>query len=194
VEAKLTPISMPEPRYRHYRNPNGEARTCFTTSTCLDFAHLFARPELKSEMTKSLLSDCHYYNARLHAFVVMSHHIHLLVTPSESSTISQLIQKVKRNSAKLISPMLNADESKQLQAQSGLNQRSFWMRSFRAVTVETEEIFFQKVNYIHQNPVRANLVEEPADYSWSSARLYQAELQDGFFGLDMLRALDLFRP
>jgi hypothetical protein len=90
--------------------------------------------------------------------------------------------------------MLNADESKQLQAQSGLNQRSFWMRSFRAVTVETEEIFFQKVNYIHQNPVRVNLVEEPADYSWSSARLYQAELQDGFFGLDMVRALDLFRP
>lgn len=143
-------------------------------------------------MTKSLLSDCYHYTARLHAFVVMSHHIHLLVTPSEAASIAQLMQKVKRNAAKLISPMLNAHENQQLQAQNGLNQRNFWMRSFRAVIVETEEIFFQKLNYIHQNPVRANLVEEPAEYPWSSARLYQAELQDGFFGLDLLRANTLF--
>ncbi|MEI7577727.1 MAG: transposase [Armatimonadota bacterium] len=162
------------------------------TSTCLDFAHLFGRDELKDVMVRSLLSDCCYYGARLHGFVVMSHHIHLIVTPSETEEISDLIQKIKRNSAKAINPLLNDQERAQLKDQIGLNQRTFWMRSFRGLLVDSERVFHQKLDYIHTNPVRASLVGRPEEYRWSSARMYLDEVLDDHFVLSTEKALRLF--
>ncbi len=47
----------------------------------------------------------------------------------------------------------------------------FWQYSFRSVVIESEEMFWQKMHYIHMNPVKAGYVEHAEDYRWSSARL-----------------------
>lgn len=130
--------------YKHYVNPKEPGLSCFVTSTCLDFAHLFKRPEMRSRMCLSLLQDCNAAQASLSAYVVMTHHIHLVVRPRDDQPITRLMQKIKANSARALKPLLQADELKQLDQQDDLNQHSFWQRSFRSNPLYTSEVFVQK--------------------------------------------------
>src|SRR5438132_1606291 len=119
---------MSEPRRRHYENRVEPGQLGFFTFTCLDFAHLFKRPELRDEMEISMLEDMVKHGVRLHAFVVMTHHVHLVARMPEGMTGSRFVQIVKRNSAKRILPLLSSQERAQLRDQTGLNGRSFWKR------------------------------------------------------------------
>ena len=122
-------------------------------------------------MALSLLRDCQRADASLKAFVVMTHHFHLLVKPRDDQTISRLIQTVKANSEDRLLPLLTEGEKAQLTLQSGLNNHRFWMRSFRANPMHTREVFDQKLRYLHLNPVRSGLSDVPDEYPWSSAHL-----------------------
>ncbi|MBA2704468.1 MAG: hypothetical protein H0U60_11515 [Blastocatellia bacterium] len=56
---------------------------------------------------------------------------------------------------------------------------SLWDHNNNVFSIASEDMFMQKVNYIHQNPVRAGLVEKAEDYRWSSVRIWQRRpLQD----------------
>lgn len=161
-------------KYKRWINTNLPGQTCYVTSTCLDFAHLFARNSVKTRMALSILRDCKFYGAKLHAFVIMSHHLHLLVTPKSDETISGLMRNVKRRSANILKPMLTEFEKRQLGGQMGLNHHSFWKEGFRGLPVFTSLVFQQKLNYIHENPVRAEIETYAAAYNWSSAKQYEA--------------------
>jgi REP-associated tyrosine transposase len=50
---------------------------------------------------------------------------------------------------------------------------SLWQQEKNVLSIFSENVFMQKVNYIHQNPVRAGLVERAIDYKWSRARIWQ---------------------
>jgi hypothetical protein len=50
---------------------------------------------------------------------------------------------------------------------------SLWQREKNVLPIFSEAMFMEKLNYIHQNPVRANLVNRAIDYRWSSARIWQ---------------------
>jgi len=51
----------------------------------------------------------------------------------------------------------------------------FWIQDDGAKEIQTENFLQQKVDYIHMNPIRAQIVLRPEDYVWSSARLYKNE-------------------
>lgn len=50
---------------------------------------------------------------------------------------------------------------------------SLWQTEKNVLPIFSEGMFMEKLNYIHQNPVRAGLVEKATDYRWSSARIWQ---------------------
>ena len=50
---------------------------------------------------------------------------------------------------------------------------SLWQQEKNVLSIFSEAVFMQKVNYIHLNPVRAGLVDRVTDYRWSSARIWQ---------------------
>jgi putative transposase len=143
-------------------------------------------------MTISLLSNCEINQARLHSFVVMSHHFHMLVTPREDQTISQLVGKVKRQSALTIGPELNSYEKSQLKVQDRLNEHRFWKLSFRGLSVFSEEVFAQKAKYIEENPIRAGYVQESANYIWSSIHLRSRNLCEGSGGLQIRESIKYY--
>ena len=176
-----------EPRQRYWVNPRTQGQTCYATATCLDFAHLFHRPSMRTKMTISLLENCEINKAHVHSFVVMSHHFHLLVTPREDQTISQLMSKIKRQSALTLGPELNVFERDQLKMQDGLNESRFWKLSFRGLPVFTEKVFSQKSEYIQNNPIWAGLVEDPTNYIWSSVHLRSKEICEDFAELGIGR-------
>ena len=157
-------------RYRHYQNRGGPDDDVFVTTTCLDFALLFARSEMRSAVGASLLGDLDHYGAVLHAYVVMPHHVHLVVRAPSDMGPPALMQRLKKNAADRLLPLLEPDEAAQLSQQEGLDGRRFWKRSFRSLVLERDRTFWQKVGYVHENPVRAGLAARAEDYPWSSAQ------------------------
>lgn len=158
-------------RYRHYVNNKAPGVTVFITSTVLDFVHAFKRPEMKEAMVDFIYAECRRTGTILHAYVVMSHHIHLLITLKEDMNTPRFMQKFKERSSKGLSPLLESDERAGFDAQRGLNRSTFWKSGFRCILANHHKIFIQKRNYIHMNPVRAGLVELPWEYRWSSSSL-----------------------
>ena len=187
---KIAELDKP---YRHWKNCDEPGKTCYVTSTCLDFAHLLQRPEMRKQMALHILEASDHHNAKLHSFTVMTHHVHFLLTPNQNQTISQFMMSFKSHTSKEMAPLLNNFEKSQLSQQIGLNHRSFWKRGFRGLPIDTEQVFWQKVNYIHQNAVRSGYVKEAEDYAWGSGHLYLAGLCDESTGLRLKESIELFR-
>ena len=158
-------------RYRHYVNNKTPGISVFITSTVLDFVHAFKRAEMKDAMVDFVYAECRRSRTTLHAYVVMSHHIHLLVTLHGDMTVSRFMQKFKERSSKELSTLLKGDELQAFDVQRGLNRSTFWKSGFRSISANNHKIFIQKRNYIHMNPVRAGLVALPWEYRWSSSSL-----------------------
>ncbi|MBS1725550.1 MAG: transposase [Armatimonadetes bacterium] len=179
--------------YKHYVNPKGPGQLCFVTATCLDFAHLFAREEVRTRMCLSLLRDCKRWRASLFGYVVMPHHIHLVVRPDASQTISALVKEIKGNASDRLKAFLTSHEREQLHQQAGLGRNNFWKRSFRGNPLYTNEVLEQKVRYLNDNPVRAGYVSDAGEYVWSSLYI----VRHGFIledeSVDLSKSLEFYR-
>ena len=103
------------------------------------------------------------YDARLPGYVLMPSHIHLLMV-IKGEDLSNFMRDFKKYVAQKVVKDLNIKKS-----------GGIWMPRFDRVAVYTESVFRTKLNYIHNNPVKSGLVEEPEDWQWSSAKEYFSE-------------------
>lgn len=181
-------------RYRHYRNPDECGQTVFITTTVLDFVHAFHRTEPRDAMAFSIARECKLARAALYAYVVMPHHVHLVARMHESMNVRQFMNILKRESSRAVTRVLSQDELRQFDQQRGLNGNTFWQRSFRSIVIEGEKMFWQKVHYIHMNPVAAGYVERPEDYRWSSAALVLGSHLSDEHGLPYDEVVKSLRP
>ncbi len=94
----------------------------------------------------------------IHAWVFMTNHVHLLVTPREAGGVSRMMQALGRRYVRFFNRKYG---------RSG----TLWEGRFRSCLVQAAAYLFHCQRYIELNPVRANMVAAPGDYRWSS---YQA--------------------
>ncbi len=151
--------------------------------TVLDFANAFRRDEAKDAMVAANARECKRAEAALYGYVVMPHHVHLLVRLPEQLNGPQFMRVFKRQSSGSVAKLLTAAELHQFDQQRGLNGNTFWQRSFRSISITEEQMFWQKMDYIHHNPVKAAYVERPEEYRWSSAALVMSGLLSEESGL-----------
>ncbi|MDQ2920873.1 MAG: hypothetical protein M3R52_04565 [Acidobacteriota bacterium] len=107
----------------------------------------------------------------------MSDHIHLLTNqPTTSADVlrcikgitgGRVIDYLKEKNFRTSLAKLRHEEWKRKHAYS------VWQKEKNVLSIFSEAMFMQKVNYIHLNPVRAGLVEKATDFRWSSARIWQ---------------------
>ncbi len=116
---------------------------------------LLAQPPV-AEIFKQVLLAKHSQDYYLHAWVIMPNHVHLLVEPLNSCVLSDILQAIKSISAR---------QANQLLAREG----AFWQRESYDHLVRDEDDFNHALEYIVQNPVKANLVKLSAEYAYSSA-------------------------
>jgi len=102
-----------------------------------------------------LSTACEKYGCRIHAYVFMTNHVHLLMTPSTESGIGQVMQSVGRR---------YVGHFNSTYGRTG----TLWEGRYKATVVETESYLFACYRYIELNPVRAGLVENPRAFPWSS--------------------------
>ncbi len=97
------------------------------------------------------------YGCSLHAYVLMTNHIHLLLTPHDVGAVSRLMQTFGRNYAGLF---------------NGRHGRTgtLWEGRYKSCLVDSEQYVLTCYRYIELNPIRAWMVDDPAAYPWSSYR------------------------
>lgn len=113
----------------------------------------------------------------LFAYVIMPDHMHLITDCPRTS--AEVLRYIKGLTARKIIDYLkekNYDQSlAKLRHGEWKRQHSYslWQQEKNVFSIFSESVFMQKVNYIHNNPVRAGLVDSAIDYKWSSARIWQ---------------------
>jgi putative transposase len=104
-----------------------------------------------------LRDACARYRVALHAYVLMTNHVHLLMTPERKEGISQVMQSVGRRYVQYVNHRY---------CRSG----TLWEGRHKASMVDQETYLLICYRYIELNPVRARMVEHPSYYRWSSYR------------------------
>jgi len=103
-------------------------------------------------------------------FVIMPNHVHSLVWFPEPRQSSCFLQQWKQRTSVLLKEYLSSFLKNYAQ-QFSLDEPIWQPRSYD-FNVFTEKKLLEKLAYIHNNPVRARLVEDPCDWAFSSARFY----------------------
>jgi putative transposase len=91
----------------------------------------------------------------VHGYVVMTTHIHLLVTPAEMGTLSSMMQSLGARYTKFFN-------------RSYQRSGTLWNGRYSSFLVDTDRYWLTCLRYIEQNPVRANMVSQIEEYRWSS--------------------------
>jgi REP element-mobilizing transposase RayT len=105
---------------------------------------------------------------KLIAYVLMPDHTHLIVNPKDGR-IKEFTGKLKSVSARAIVQTAHGIDFKFDPEESS---HLVWQESFKATPLWSAWMIWQKINYIHANPVKAGLVNSAKDYRWSSFRAF----------------------
>ncbi|AXQ31163.1 transposase [Solimonas sp. K1W22B-7] len=115
----------------------------------------FAAPEDFRYYLQCLREACLTYEATIHAYVLMTNHVHLLMTPDKVDSISRVLQSVGRRYVQYVNTSYR---------RSG----TLWEGRHKASLIDSEHYLMSCYRYIELNPVRAGIVKRPGDYPWSS--------------------------
>jgi len=105
-------------------------------------------------------------------YVVMPDHVHLLIGEPERGDPSRVMQAIKQGFARRVLKALRRRRSTMQQELFALGTEHVWQKRFYDFNARTARKGSQKLWYMHQNPVKRGLVQEPEQWLWSSYRSY----------------------
>ena len=147
----------------------------YFTATIYEWQHLLSDKRHKEIIIKSLQFLVAKKRILLHAFVIMSNHLHLIWQPMYGFTPSDIQASFMRHTARELKQSLilyNGDQLEQFKVNKYDRMYQIWKREPLSIELFTQGVFFQKMEYIHWNPVKADLCAYPEEYQYSSARFY----------------------
>lgn len=158
----------------------------FFTATNLNWLPLLDTDERKQIITDSLGYMVKEGKAQVFAFVIMPNHFHVLWSVKNDYTLSNIQRDLLKFTAQKIKFNLqDTNDSRLLLLHSSQNDRAFqiWERRPKWKQVTNREMAFQKLNYIHGNPLQGkwNLCKTTIDYRFSSALFYETGVDDFAF-------------
>ena len=153
---------------------DGENICYHIMARCNNAAHFF-----KQDLACSLfLSVCEHYRKKykfsLHAYTIMHNHVHMMLTTSKIS-----ISMIMNSLCSVFSHDYNIKCNR---------VGHFWRRPYKAKVIDSDIYALTCLRYIHDNPVRAHLVETPEQWKWSSHNFYLTEKQKQNIELTPLEA------
>jgi putative transposase len=175
---------MPLRKTRRRFEIAGQAR--FLTFSCFKRLPLLHNDAIKNAFVEQLCLTRNRLRFALNAWVVMPDHVHLLLVPDPPTvTVTAILTALKRPFAARVLQRwreLDAPILTKIVDASGLER--FWQPGGGYDrNIDSDAEFFEKVQYIHNNPVMRGLVASPVDWPWSSARWYSGR-REGTLALD----------
>jgi len=167
----------------------------FLTFTVTDWVDVFTRANYKTIIVESLEYCQKNKGLKLYAWCLMTNHIHLICRVEEPLKMSDFIRDFKHFTAKrILEEIENTVESRKDwmlyrfeyagKYDKRITKYRFWQDTSHLIELVSNEFIMKRLNYIHQNPVRAGFVANAEDYLYSSARNY-ADL-DALIKIEMI--------
>ncbi|MCK9351370.1 MAG: transposase [Candidatus Paceibacterota bacterium] len=139
----------------------------FLTFTVKKWYHIFDRHNRWNIIADSLQFCREHKDLKIHGFVLMLNHIHII---AESPNISDFVRDFKRHTSREIHKNILATEPMIEKLFIGSDGKfAIWQDTNMPIFLESENVFLQKLNYVHENPVRKNYVAYAEYWYWSSA-------------------------
>ena len=164
---------MPKSRYRIYENQSPHFLTC----TVVNWLPLFASPPVVDILYASWRFLQAHERMTVYAYVVMENHLHLVAASPDLSkeigdfksfTARQTIDYLNDRSAQNVLRQLAQSKAAHTQDR----EYQVWQEGSHPQLIQGEEMMRQKVEYIHNNPVKRGYVDDPTHWRYSSARNY----------------------
>ena len=123
-----------------------------------------------------------------------------LANENATQGLSEILRDFKKFTAQKIIKSIEANPESRKQwmlylfksfAKRNTNNREyqFWIQNNHPIALWSPEVIWQKLDYIHMNPVRAKIVANPSDYIYSSAQNYLTENEGCLLEIDLIEAL-----
>ncbi len=168
---------MGRSRYKIYEPTHLHFMTC----TVLHWISIFTRTETTEIIFNSLRYLQKTDNFKLYAYVILENHLHLIAS---SDDIAQSMRKFKAHTAKEILKLLEQNNVRTILDQLTFYKKAhktqtvyqFWQEGTQPKHISSEKMMIEKINYIHQNPVKRGYVDDARDWRYSSARDYEDEV------------------
>ncbi|TAE66423.1 MAG: transposase [Bacteroidetes bacterium] len=157
----------------------------FVSFAVVDWIDVFIRPLYKDIFVESLKYCQENKGLELYAWCVMTSHIHLIIGTNGTEKLENIMRDLKKFTSKNIHNAIqkNPQESRKewlLEAfkQAGIRNSNntnfqFWQQDNHPIALNTYTMSEQKLNYLHENPVKEGFCFEPQMYPYSSAIDYQ---------------------
>ena len=154
----------------------------FLTFQVIDWIDIFTRQVYRDIVLDSYKYAIKHKGLQLHAYVIMSNHIHCILS-SKTGKLSDTVRDIKRHTSKhMLNAIQTTHESRRdwimelFSRNASKHKRNLkyqiWTHENHPVHLDSQKFKKQKLNYIHQNPVRAGIVDKAESYLYSSARNY----------------------
>ncbi len=156
----------------------------FLTVTCLEWKHILTEDIFKDIIIESLTYLTKSQRIYVYGFVIMSNHFHLIWQMMGDHQRSDVQRDFLKYTGQQILKTMHKQQSeilKDLLVNAKDRKHQVWERNSLGVPLWSPEVFRQKLDYIHNNPVKAGLCKLPEDYKYSSARFYEKNEKDWVF-------------
>ena len=175
-----------------FRNPDG---LYFVTYAVVKWIDLFVRPEYHEVVLESWRYCQSNKSLHIHAWCIMTSHVHMIV--SSDNELSAIMRDMKSNTSRRLRKAIahHPSESRRewiltMMANTGKengNNKDFqlWQQNNHPIELVSNHMIDQKLDYIHENPVKAGIVYNPEHYLYSSAKDYADER--GLIEIDKLQ-------
>lgn len=157
----------------------------FVTLQVVRWVDIFTRESYRKIIVQNLEYCQLHKGLEIYAWVLMSNHLHALVRSGTDNLSGTLRDFKSFTSKKIIEEIALSTESRKdwmlnlFKDAANEHQRNshhqFWTHENHAELIYSNKFIEQKLNYIHQNPVKAGIVSKPEDYVYSSAKNYAGE-------------------
>jgi REP element-mobilizing transposase RayT len=159
----------------------------FLTCTVIDWLPVFTRPESVQILLDSWSHQRLNEGLRLFGYVILENHLHFV---AQAPRLDKCLSSFKSFTAARIVDLLKTHKAKRLLAGLRLAKRAhkcdrdhqLWQEGSHAEMICSEPVMREKLNYIHQNPVKRGYVDLPEHWRYSSARQYLG--QPGLIEID----------
>lgn len=153
----------------------------FVTLTVVEWADVFTRQDYSEILCDSLRYCQQKKELTLYAWCIMTNHVHLICSAPKLPDVMRDLKKYTSR-ALIDSIKSNPKESRKnwllwmfrsaAEKSSSHGEHQFWQLGGHYVELSTNELLDQRLEYLHQNPVKAGFVEEPEQWIYSSAKDY----------------------
>jgi len=167
-----------------YKIRNNEALH-FVTFTVVNWIDVFTRNVYKDIVLDSFRYCQMNKGLEIYAYCIMTNHIHMIVAVQDNTfglvdvvrdmkkyTASTLIKAIKSNPKESRKEWMLWMFGRAGKRQSGNKDYQFWRNGFHPIELSSNQMIEQRLDYIHENPVRAGFVLSQEEYLYSSAKNY----------------------